>query len=200
MTRVQQTGPSDGDLVTRARDGSADAFGELVTRYQDRVYNACYRMCHDHADAADLTQVTFLKALDSLGHFEGRASFYTWLFRIAMNLAISQRRRQHRRRMQSVEALTPDGEAPRELAVARGVDPARALEACEERERVSAALAALDEDFRAAIVLKDIEGLDYAAIAEILDVPIGTVKSRIHRGRLMLKEMLTFERTRVAPR
>ncbi len=184
---------SDAELVRRARAGVPAAFAELVSRYQDRVFNTCYRMCHNHADALDLTQSTFLRALEGLGRFQGRARFYTWLFRIAVNLVSSHRRAASRRTHHSL-----DGE---QCTASPAGDHARCVSGpAEQRElegRVALALEQLDDEFRVAVVLKDIEGMDYAAIAEILEVPIGTVKSRVHRGRLTLRDLLADERTSV---
>ena len=187
-------GPDDAALVREAQRGSTEAFAGLVARYQDRVYNTCYRLCSNEADALDLTQTTFLKALEALPHFELRASLYTWLFRIAVNLAFSERRQRQRRRP------VPLDELHEQAAAAERNDASRPLDAQETRERVAAALARLEPEFRVAVVLKDIEGLDYATIAEILEVPIGTVKSRIYRGRTMLREMLSDEETRLGSR
>lgn len=181
-----------------AQNGSADAFGELVRRYQDRVYNTCYRLCHDDDEALDLTQTTFLKALEALPRFEARSSFYTWLFRIAVNAALSARRGRRRR----TAALDDTSEAARGWTSAANPRPpavSATLERREEYEQVEAALAQLDPEFRVAIVLKDIEGLDYEAIAAILEVPVGTVKSRICRGRAMLRTMLLKEQAEVDP-
>jgi RNA polymerase sigma-70 factor (ECF subfamily) len=184
-------GPDDATLVPRARRGDPDAFAELMARYQDRVYNTCYRLCGDEADALDLTQATFLRALESLSRFEARASFYTWLFRIAVNLALSARRQ--RRRRPTVPLADPDDS--RLARQDRRSDPAQEIDVRETYAQVQAALERLEPEFRAAVVLKDIEDLDYATIAEILEVPIGTVKSRIYRGRTMLRALLLDERT-----
>ncbi len=175
---------SDADLVCGAQQGDSAAFAELVTRYQDRVYNTCYRMCHQHADAADLTQTTFLKAWEALATFKRGAGFYTWLFRIAINTALSERRQRRRRETVQLDVGSGAGNAGQPAA------PEAALAQRELQERIAWALAQVDDEFRAAVVLKDIEELDYQSIAEILDVPVGTVKSRIHRGRMMLRELL----------
>jgi RNA polymerase sigma-70 factor (ECF subfamily) len=183
------TKPSDAELASRAQGGDGAAFGELVARYQDRVYNTCYRMCHNHDDALDLTQSAFLKAFEALPRFEARASFFTWLFRITINLVYSHHRAQHRRTVLSLRRL--DDEEPAERPPGDDTnDPSRRVEQNEMQRRLAAALQGLDEEFRAAVVLRDIEKLDYAAIAGILGVPPGTVKSRIHRGRLMLRALL----------
>jgi RNA polymerase sigma-70 factor (ECF subfamily) len=183
---------ADDALVQRARRGDCEAMSQLVTRYQDRVYNAVYRMCAHEADALDLTQSTFLKAFAAIGRFESRSGFYTWLFRIAVNLTLSHRRASRRRRAPlSLDGIDGEGDY-REPPADEAADPAwAAAERGELRERLEAALGRLDEDFRAAVVLKDIEQMDYAEIAEVMDVPIGTVKSRIHRGRSMLRKLLS---------
>lgn len=183
----------DEELVARARAGDAPAAAALIERYQDRVYNICYRMCGHDADAADLTQATFLKALESLPSFELRSSFYTWLFRIAVNAALSHRRSARRRPMHSLDGMVGADRPPEPPAAPAGASPLRRLELGELHERVSAALARLAEEFRAPVVLRDMEELDYHEISEILGVPVGTVKSRIHRGRMMLRELLVGE-------
>lgn len=183
---------TDGDLVRRAQDGMPAAFTELVVRYQDRVFNTCYRMCHNHADALDLTQTTFLKALEGLTQFQSRANFYTWLFRIAVNLTITHRRSATRRSVRTLDESHHNSGSARPVSD-HDANVSQPAEQRELQQRVARALAQLDEEFRAAVVLKDIEDMDYSTIAEILDVPVGTVKSRIHRGRLMLRDLLREE-------
>lgn len=189
VNRTTDNEPSDADLVERAQRGDPTASAALVVRYQDRVYNTCLRMCHNTADALDLTQGALLRALAALPRFESRANFFTWLFRIVVNHVIT-----HRRRARPTASLNVTDEQRgvwREPAARRETsDPAMRTEREELCARLNDALARLDDDFRAAVVLKDIEDLDYAQIGEILDVPVGTVKSRIHRGRTMLRAML----------
>ena len=194
--RTHEHEHSDAELVRQAQRGDAAAFAELLTRYQDRVFNTCYRMCHNEADALDLVQATFLKVLENLTQFRGRARFTTWLFRIAVNVVLSHRRaRLHQ--AASLDEARDDGARSAPAREPRAVDGPTVAERRELHERVAWALAQLDDEFRAAVVLKDVEDLDYAAIAEVLDVPVGTVKSRIHRGRLMLRELLRTERMHV---
>ncbi|MBL8877653.1 MAG: sigma-70 family RNA polymerase sigma factor [Phycisphaerales bacterium] len=185
-----EAGPSDAELVERTRTGDASAFDELVARYQDRVYNLCYRLCPNHADAADLTQTAFLKALESLSRFESRANFFTWLYRIAANESLSLRRQ--RRRRPTISLDSGDGErAPHESIADDAPVGSERLDQAVMLRRLEAALEKLDEEFRMAVVLRDIEDMDYAEIADVLGVPVGTVKSRIHRGRMMLRTILS---------
>ena len=188
---------TDAELVRRACAGAPAAFAELVARYQDRVFNTCYRMCHNYDDALDLTQSAFLRALQNLPRFRTQASFYTWLFRIAVNLTISHRRTVGRRATRALDAAGDDGHATVPVPPSRDGDVYRPAEQRELQQLIEWALAQLDDEFRAAVVLKDIEDMDYARIAEVLEVPVGTVKSRIHRGRLLLRELLRGERLHV---
>lgn len=188
----QDIGPKDEELVRRAQVGDRPAFGMLVARYQDRVYNVVLRLCHDRADAADLTQSTFLRALGAVGNFEARAGVYTWLYRIAVNVTISHLRLRSRK-TQSLDQPDRTGRS-REWAAPEGASVEESIDRAEELERLRAAIARVDEEFRAAVVLRDVEGLDYAEISRVLEVPVGTVKSRIHRGRAILRELLTGEK------
>lgn len=185
--------PADNDreLVHRARAGDTEAFATLVNRYQDPVYNLCRRICRHPEDALDLAQTVFLRAWRSLSGFEAKSTFFTWLYRIAINAALSLRRAERTRIGQSLNDGLPEHAAGRPSAKEHSVPPSRSLEVHEEHAAVAAALAAIDDEFRAAVVLKDVEGLDYADIAAILGVPVGTVKSRIFRGRQALRRLLT---------
>ncbi len=172
------------------RNGQNHAFQALVERYQDRVFNLAYRMVNHEEDARDMVQETFLKAYEHLGRFRGESAFYTWLFRIAMNEALNHRRsRQRLRLVQSTD--DPEGVSAAQSQAGSLVDsPQRSLESLETEQLVARAISELDPEHRAAVVLRDIEGLDYGEISAVLSVPPGTVKSRIHRGRLVLKEKL----------
>jgi RNA polymerase sigma-70 factor (ECF subfamily) len=169
--------------LERARRGDGAAFEWLVRQYQDRVYNAVLRLCPHEADALDLTQTAFLKAYEALPRFAGRARFYTWIFRIAVNQALSHRRQSARRRRHAESAM--QSQPPLQF-----VDPAAQAESAELQRALTAALDRLSGEFRAAVVLRDVEGMDYSDIAAVLGVPVGTVKSRIARGRGLLREML----------
>jgi len=185
----------DAALVEQCRGGDMQAYGLLVAKYQDRLFNMVYRMCGRRADAEELAQEAFLKALERIGQFRGHSQFYTWLFRIAANLTISHRRRSGRVRFQSLtgpekfehsqaDALTAT------VARRRTRAPEAPVIAAETHQRVMDALEELDDEFRLVVVLCDMEDMDYAQIAQVLDVPIGTVKSRLHRARCMLRGKL----------
>jgi len=169
------------------------AFGRLVTRYQDRVVNTCWRVCGSRDDAEDLAQDALLKALAAIGSFQKRASFFTWLYRIAVNVAIAHRRKLARAPRRSLHG--PQGEllADRQSGRADSEDPSAPLSARETERKLLAGLDELDDDHRAVIVLRDLEGLDYQQMAEVLELPVGTVKSRLHRARMELKMRLKDE-------
>jgi len=174
----------EADWVRRSQAGDARAFGRLVERYRDRLLTAVTRSLGSRSPAEDIVQETFLRAFQAIGRFRGQASFYTWLYRIAFNLVLSRHRRRSRR---------PDlrGSPPMEQMEAKeSVNPQARAEVSEQQERVTRAVAELEETFRLALVLRDIEGMDYRQIGEVLNVPVGTVKSRIHRARMELKEKL----------
>lgn len=188
----------DAVLVEQTRQGDVSAFARLVSKYQDRVFNTCCRVCGHAEDARDLTQEAFLQAFKAIDTFGQRSGFYTWLFRIAVNLSISHRRRnRHGIRLSLHDADDGEyvgGQAAGLLRHPRGGgstdNPSGPMQERETREAVMAALESLEDEFRAVIVLRDIEGFDYRQIAEILDVPPGTVKSRLHRARMALREKL----------
>jgi RNA polymerase sigma-70 factor (ECF subfamily) len=176
---------SDGQLIGRTMAGEPAAFGQLVLRYQDRLYNSLFRLLGSAEDAQDAVQDAFVQAFVKLKTFRGSAAFYTWLYRIAFNLAMS-----HARRGRPTRSLDfghdgcggepVDGQPAAEANLAR-------------RERatlVHAALAELSNDYRQVIVLREIEGCRYDEIAQILELPIGTVRSRLFRARVELRDRL----------
>ncbi len=194
--RAARHGPlEDAELVRQVKGGRSEAYGELVRKYQDRVFNTCWRICGHLEDARDLTQEAFLKAFENLDSFRERSGFYTWIFRVAVNLALSHQRKAARRHVVSLDAGgSATGTQAEALAKQAGHashnDPARAASDSELQGCVVRALQALDDDHRAVIVLRDLEGLDYQEIAEILEVRLGTVKSRLHRARMAVHEAM----------
>jgi RNA polymerase sigma-70 factor, ECF subfamily len=175
----------DAQLIDEALAGQSVSFGRLVTKYQDRLYNALVHVTGSVEEARDVVQDAFVQAFLKLGSFHRSSAFYTWLYRIAFNVAISRRRR--RKPMVSVEqAREASGQEP----MARDAAPSDRLERQERVGQVQAALAAMSEEHRAVLVLREMDGLCYETIAEVLDLPVGTVRSRLHRARLELREQL----------
>jgi RNA polymerase sigma-70 factor (ECF subfamily) len=176
----------DRELVARCQIGEVDAFNELVGRHQDRVYAAVTRFCGNGEDAADVVQRAFINAYRKISEFKGDAAFSTWIYRIAFNQAISFRR-ENRRPSVSLHAKDEDG------LIAEPVDeraPGESMESEETRKKVQQALERLEEQDRQIIILKDLQGHSYDEIAAILQIPKGTVRSRLHRARMELKEKL----------
>ena len=190
----------DRRLISECLDGRPAAFGELVRRYQDRLFNAVLRILDNPHDAQDVVQDSFINAYQSLASFKGDAEFYTWLYRIAFNTSVSVRRR--RRPVVSLDAVRRDGGGGIEPAdESEVVKPGAALERSEEEAALQDALGRLSAEHRTVLVLKDIEGMKYEQIADVLGVPIGTIRSRIHRARLELRELLEVgDRSPAAPK
>jgi RNA polymerase sigma-70 factor (ECF subfamily) len=187
--------PSDEALAALAAAGDACAFEEIVARYQARVYRLACRLTGGEDDAPDVLQETFLQLHRGLGSFRGESRFGTWLYRIAVNAALMQRRSRARRPAESLEAFLPRFDAdgrhlatPAELQVA-----ARAEELLDRRalaEKARAGVARLPESYREAFVLRDLEELSTAEVAEVLGLEPAAVRQRVHRARLMLRGYL----------
>jgi len=185
---------TDRELVDRARDGDADAFGQLVRRHQQRIHRLAIHMLRDRAEAEDVMQETFVRAYRALDRFDGRSEPYTWLYRIAMNLCID-RARSHKRaqKVEFDEAVDREGEEAGDSGISPhrlGFDPAQAVRDREIRERVSAAMARLSPNHRAVLTLREIDGLAYKEIAEVMQCSEGTVMSRLFHARKYMQEML----------
>src|SRR5688500_13874944 len=175
----------DAKLIDEALAGNSASFGELVCRYQDRLYNTMAHIVGSTEEAQDVVQEAFVQAFIKLETFQRTSGFYTWLYRIAFNTAISRKRRQ--RPTVSVEqSRQATGEEPIDGRAA----PHERLEQEERVAQVRAALAAVSEEHRAILVLREMEGCDYETIAEMLDLPVGTVRSRLHRARMQLRDQL----------
>ena len=169
-------------LISRARGGDREAFGELVEQYRDNVYRLAYRMCGNAYDADEAAQEAFVAAWRALPNFRGEAKFSTWLYRLTTNAAIDVMRREKRHQ------TVGDGEM---VDLADDADsPQETVERTEQQEAVQKALATLSEEYREVLLLRYMEELDYAEIAEVLQLPSGTVKSRINRAKAALKTAL----------
>jgi len=179
----------DGDeaeLIERARTGDTGAFGILVERYQRRVVGVAMAVVHDQEDALELAQETFVRAFENVGKFESRSSFSTWLYRIAANIAIDFRRRERRHpTMRGDEAEIELQRLPSKLG-----DAFKETQRGEMAERIRRALDQLTPEHRAAILLREVEGLSYDEISDVLQCPRGTVMSRLHYARNHLRAIL----------
>jgi RNA polymerase sigma-70 factor (ECF subfamily) len=174
------TAAHDAQLLARVLEGDHDAFTQIMRNHEDRVFSVCLRIMGNRDHALDATQETFLTAFRKAGQFQGNSALGTWIYRIAVNTCYDQLRRQKRRRVDPI----PDH-----------VDPAdhlaeEAVESAGLRPEIQRALAALSDDYRSAVILSDIEGLGLPEVAEILGIPVGTVKSRVFRGRRLLAQHL----------
>ncbi len=186
----------DAALVERCRKGDSEAMERLIVKYQNRIYNVVLKICADPDDAAELTQETFVKIIQNLSKFEGRSSFYTWAFRIAVNLTLNHCQRAGRVSLRSLDAeQEPNDSRDRQvlkdyLSDDSSPDAAVVAQRKELYEIAAKALMKLDEAQRAVVTLRDIEGMSYARIAEVLDIELGTVRSRLSRARSKLREVL----------
>jgi RNA polymerase sigma-70 factor, ECF subfamily len=178
-------------LVSRARDGDAAAFGQLVETYEKRVFNLAYRMCGNREDAADLAQEALVRAYKAMKRFREQAQFSTWLYRIVVNVCLDHQRSRLRHPTVSLDEPVSgeDGDIPRQIE-ANVLDPSAEYERTETQEAVHRAIGQLNEEHRAVVVLRDIQGLAYEEIAESLGVALGTVKSRLNRARMALRDEL----------
>ncbi|MDA0838541.1 MAG: sigma-70 family RNA polymerase sigma factor [Planctomycetota bacterium] len=184
---------SDEILIQQTLNGELEAFDELVRRYQDRVFNLLYRLCHNEHDAEDLAQEVFIKVYDSLSEFRGTSGFYTWLYRVATNAYYSYFRHSKTRKVIKTVPLEVEtrwvegtGGVPRSSEIS----PDDVASSKETFKIIQEAIDSLSEDYRMVVVLRHIEQMECQHVAEVLEWPVGTVKSRLHRARNELKERL----------
>ncbi len=183
----------EAEWVRAARAGDREAFGRLVVLHQDAVMTACHYLVGNPEDAADVAQETFLRAFRSMGGFAGQSSFKTWLLVIATNSArsLSAHRRAKKRDVPLARLDHATGGEPMDVAEPDGLSsPGEQALRRERKEAIERAIAGLDEEARTLVVLRDLQGESYEAISAALGLPLGTVKSRIHRARLDLRQKL----------
>jgi len=179
----------DREAVRRVQAGDTEAFEPLVEKYKRKVFRLAYQVLRDQEEALDVAQEAFVKAFRALPAFKGDSAFYTWLFRITMNVALD-RKRQRATRAKSLGAEDVPPEEWERTATSTDPDPEDVATGAERRERIRKGLDSLSEHHRAIIILSDIEGLQYREIAEVLGIPMGTVMSRLHHARKRLREVL----------
>jgi len=176
---------TDQELIAATVNGQTEAFDCLVLRYQDRLFNALVQILRDREEARDTVQESFVTAWRKLENFRGDSGFYSWLFRVAYNTAMSRQRKK--------KLSTVSNDAENAIPVAdphQDNRPSHQLELAERQKTVRTALNNLPEEYRTVLILKEMEDFKYEQIAQILDVPIGTIRSRIHRARHLLREGL----------
>lgn len=184
-------GMLEADLVRRARHGDLDAYDELVRRYQERIYATVYHMTANHEDANDIAQESFIKAYQALKSFKGGSSFYTWLYRIAVNKTINflkQRKNKHHYSLNDLDFNTEHN--PDLVALISDKTPHRDVGLTELQKKLNEALLKLSEPHRMVVVLHDVQGQSHEEIAEIMDCNIGTVRSRLFYARQQLQGYL----------
>lgn len=182
---------SDSELITRVLAGQTDGYRPIVLRYQSRLYGMVIGMVRDSEDAKDIVQVAFVKAYQNLATFRIDSAFYTWLYRIAMNLAIDHIRKKKRRKTSSFEESIASRDEDGTIAEQHHAEsPVRALVRKELHEKIYNALDELSDDMREAVLLREVEGLSYKEIADRMDIPEGTVMSRLFYARKKLQGLL----------
>lgn len=189
---VPEEKPSDHQLIEATKNGDEDAFAEIVARYRNPLTNYLFRFLNDYEEAVDLAQETFVRVYFAIDRYHTQYAFSTYVYRIATNLAISELRRRKRRRLMSLTGLfqaDEDSEVEYQLADKAALQDTQIVD--NERDRtIARAIAALPEKYRVPIILRDIEGKSYDEVAEIMGLGLGTTKSRISRGRGLLREKL----------
>lgn len=190
VSRVELKKMSDEDLMAKFQSGYEEAFNLLVERYQDRLHNFLYGYTHDHQDCEDLVQETFFRVFRSRHSYKPIAKFSTWMYTIAVNLAKSLYKKKKRMTKVTIHKDPDDSEDRPMKLEDNGILPDDSLHEKMCVDELEQALMELSDDFREVVVLRDLQQLSYEEISEIADLPMGTVKSRINRGRAKLQEQL----------
>ena len=183
---------SDEILIEKVKSSDNSAFEKLVKKYEKKIYNLAFRLTGKSEDASDILQETFLKAYHSLGDFRGEANFSTWLYRIALNIALMKKRKEKGKIFEPIESklFTPEGELTKEIPDWSN-NPEAEIENKELRKILTETLSSLPDDYRTVLILRDIQGLSNKEVSEILKISIPAVKSRLHRARLFLRDRIS---------
>jgi RNA polymerase sigma-70 factor, ECF subfamily len=188
----QREADSDGEIVHRVQGGDVAAFDQLILKYRARIYGVVYNLTSNREDASDLTQEAFIKSFQSIHRFQGQSSFFTWIYRIAVNSTLSHLRKNRLRTFFSLERINEDDPVSRELIAAitdtTAVDKGAYVR--ELQERLNEALQKLSIRHRTVVTLFEIDGLSHQQIAEIMDCSVGTVRSRLHYAKQLLQAEL----------
>jgi RNA polymerase sigma-70 factor (ECF subfamily) len=188
----QREADSDGEIVRRVQGGDVAAFDHLILKYRARIYGVVYNLTSNREDASDLTQETFIKSFQSIHRFQGQSSFFTWIYRIAVNSTLSHLRKHRFRTFFSLEKIDGDDPVSRDLIAAVTVNPDvdRGAYVRELQERLNEALQKLSIRHRTVVTLFEIDGLSHQQIAEIVGCSVGTVRSRLHYAKQLLQAEL----------
>lgn len=188
----EDAGPSDAELVLKSQQGDVRAFDVLVERYHGKIYGLTYNMTSNREDAEDLTQDVFVKAFEALPRFKGKSSFYTWLYRIAVNKTINYRKKRNRKRALSLDQFDQEiktDDVYHDLT-AKG-SPLRNISLSELQEKLNEALQSLSEKHRTVVVMHDMQGIPHDEIAKVVGASVGTVRSRLFYARRQMQTELT---------
>jgi len=188
----EDSGPPDDELVLRSQQGDVRAFDDLVERYHGRIYGLTYNMTSNREDAEDLTQEVFIKAFEALPRFKGKSSFYTWLYRIAVNKTINYRKKRNRKRALSLDQFDQEiktDDVYHDLT-SKG-SPLRSVSLTELQEKLNEALQTLSEKHRTVVVMHDMQGIPHDKIAKVVGASVGTVRSRLFYARRQMQTELT---------
>ena len=188
----EASAPDDGALVLRSQQGDVRAFDELVEKYHGKIYGLTYNMTSNREDAEDLTQEVFVKAFEALPRFRGNSSFYTWLYRIAVNKTINYRKKRNRKRTLSLDQFDQEikGDDVYHDLTAKG-SPLRSMSLSELQEKLNEALQHLSEKHRTVVVMHDMQGIPHEEIAKVVKASVGTVRSRLFYARRQMQTELT---------
>ncbi len=179
----------EATLINEAKGGNLSAFEELISLYEKKIYNYCYRMTNSREDAEDLAQEVFIKVYCSLKSFKGKSQFSTWIYRIAYNTCIDKHRKKKKKQIVSLNPANDEDTRNIELVSTDPLPEDKAIQR-ERYEKIQSCIASLKPEYRTVIILRDIQNYSYREIAEILHIPLGTVKSHISRARAALRDVL----------